>query len=175
MFKSPEHALMVAFAVLERRVEPKNATLQVIEALEDKGGPSREGRRNTGLTPHEWHAQAAMTLAIAENSLRDSPILWQAVVAEYSQGPRGALAIREVSNAIAPDLTSQDRLLADLLVMRAFRRRPPIRTLEEAFGVPRSTLHRRQKDISAAVAQMRDQAMVRMVLPLSDMVTVDPA
>jgi hypothetical protein len=81
MFDCPEHALAVAFAITELPIEPKSATLLIIEALEARFGVGKV-KLPTGLSPHDWHAQAVMALSFTEKTLKGAPMMWTAVVAE---------------------------------------------------------------------------------------------
>lgn len=154
MFDCPEHALSVAFTITELPIEPKSATLLVVQALEERYGVGKV-KLPTGLSPHDWHAQAVMTMSFASTALTHYPVLWSTAVAEYSTGYAGALAIQEVSNHIAPDLPGADRLLTDLLVMRIMRRKPKLRDLADSFNLSPQTIARRERDLKPAISQLR--------------------
>lgn len=168
MFKSPEHCLTVCFAVIERRIEPKNATQVVVESMRANSGAHADTRTPTGMTPHDWHAQAAMALQFVRRELEAHPLLWDAIVAEYSTGVPGALAVQAIANYLVPDLDGTERLLTDMLVMRLFRGMPALRDMEQHFGVPKSTLHRREREHTDAVRTLREQAMDRLRGPMQE-------
>lgn len=122
MFKTPEHAITVAYAFESLRIEPKNATARVVDSLRARRGMHTDaGKIPSDLSQHEWHAQAALIRRRVEEALKDEPMLLCAVLAEYSHGIDGAVAIQEISHHLQPDLKGSDRLLCDLIVMRELR------------------------------------------------------
>lgn len=165
MFDCPEHALSVAFTITELPIEPKSATLLVVQALEERYGVGRV-KLPTGLSPHDWHAQAIMTMSFAQAALAHQPMLWTTAVAEYSTGYAGALAIQEVSSYIAPDLPGADRLLTDLLVMRIMRRKPRLRDLADSFNLSPQTIGRRERDLRPAVSALRQRLVDGLLGPM---------
>jgi hypothetical protein len=167
MFDCPEHALAVAFAITELPIEPKSATLLIIEALEARFGVGKV-KLPTGLSPHDWHAQAVMTLSFTEKALASAPILWAAVVAEYSSGVRGARAIQEVSSYLVPKAESTERLVTDYLIMRTFRRKPSLRDIADHFGLSASTIGRKERAMHPAINQLRQRAMDMLRDPMEE-------
>lgn len=174
MFSSPEHALTVAFAVVELPIESKNATQLIVEALRERYGMEAP-RVPTGLSPHDWHAQAVMVIQFTKRVLADRPDLLRAIMAEYCHNIEGALAIQAVSNDMAADLTGEERLLADLLVMRQFRRLPRMRDLADRFDVSERTLSRRERWWREEVAKLREQAVAALAHPMQSVGLIDAA
>jgi hypothetical protein len=158
MFHSPEEALAVAFTITELPIEPKNATQLIVEALRERHGLEMR-RPPSGLTPHDWHVQAVMVLKFAERTLASRPDLWRAILAEYSPRIDGALAIQAVANELVPGLNAEERVLADMLVMRQFRRKPALEDIAGRFGVSRQTVGRRERFWREQIGQLRRAAM----------------
>ena len=167
-FHSPEHCLTVAFAFAELRIEPKNATAAVIDSMRAKAGQQLVLRPPSGMSQHEWHAQAVMALTFAERTLSSHPLLWQAILAEYCHGVKGALAIQAVGEHLAPGLEGRDRLLADMLIMRQFRGRPRLRDLADRFDMSKDTVARRGAMYREPVRQLRDAAVQRLIVPMEE-------
>ncbi|GGX32697.1 hypothetical protein GCM10007242_44550 [Pigmentiphaga litoralis] len=172
MFHSPEEALAVAFTITELPIEPKNATQLIVEALRERYGLQMR-RVPTGLTPHDWHAQAVMVLEFTKRTLIKRPDLWNAIVAEYSPRVDGALAIQAVTGMLLPGLGSEERLLADLLVMRQFRGRPSLETIAVHFSVSRRTVGRRERYWKEQVGPLRQRALQMLVAPMVEAGLVD--
>ena len=167
-FHSPEHCLTVAFAFAELRIEPKNATAAVIDSMRSKAGQLKDLRPPSGMSQHEWHAQAVMALMFAERTLSPHPMLWQAILAEYCHGVKGALAIQAVGEHLAPGLEGRARLLADMLIMRQFRGRPRLRDLADQFDVSMPTISRQGRQYQEPVRQLRDAAIQRLLAPMEE-------
>jgi hypothetical protein len=165
MFHSPEEALAVAFTMTELPIEPKNATQLIVETLRERHG-LQVRRMPTGLTPHDWHAQAVMVLQFTKRTLAARPDLWRAIVAEYSSGIEGTRAIQKVTDTLVSGLTAEERLLADLLIMRQFRGRPALDAIAGSFGLSRRTLARRERWWREQVAPLRMQAMQMLEEPM---------
>ncbi|GGX11245.1 hypothetical protein GCM10007242_16660 [Pigmentiphaga litoralis] len=167
MFHSPEEALAVAFTITELPIEPKNATQLIVEALRERYGLQIR-RLPSGLTPHDWHAQAVMVLKFAERTLASRPDLWRAILAEYSPRIDGALAIQAVANDLVPGLSAEERVLADMLVMRQFRRKPALEDIADRFGVSRQTVGRRERFWREQIAPLRRAAMQQLEEPMRE-------
>jgi len=151
----------MAFAIGGYPIEPKNATQLICEALEERFG-TRAPRTPSGLSPHDWHAQAVMTLQLTRRVLNDGP-LWDVVQAEFDCSVKGALAIQAVSDRIRPAaLAGKDRLLVDALTMRVFRRKPRLRDVSDNFDISPGRLARIERAMSAEVAPLRQQAIIRL-------------
>ena len=172
MFHSPEEALAVAFTMTELPIEPKNATQLIVEALRERYGLQMR-RVPTGLTPHDWHAQAVMVLEFTKRTLASRPDLWRAILAEYSPRVEGARAIQEVTDSLMTGLTAEERLLADALIMRQFRGKPALEDIAARFRVSRRTVSRRERWWQEQVAPMRRQAMQMLEEPMERVVLIE--
>lgn len=159
MFKTPEHALTVAYAFESLRIEPKNATARVVDSLRARRGTHTDaGKIPSDLSQHEWHAQAAIIRQRVECALKGEPMLLCAVLAEYSHGVDGAVAIQEISQHLQPDLKGSDRLLCDLIVMRELRGGKSMRDIAGMLGVSKSLVEKRRKKVVASIADLRKRA-----------------
>lgn len=144
MFRSPEHALSVAFAFEALRIEPRNATARVVDSLRARRGMHTDaGKIPSYLSQHEWHAQAAIIRRRVEEALRGEPMLLRAVLAEYSHGIEGARAIIDLSEHLAPGLEGRERLVVDALVLNQFRGGESKFALAEQLGVSRTYINKR--------------------------------
>ncbi|MBQ2647902.1 MAG: hypothetical protein IJF82_11095 [Achromobacter sp.] len=139
-FSCPEHAIAVAYLMLALPIEPKNPTQLVCEALRERFDVEYERKALSGLTPHEWHAQAVFIVKLMERTLGDS-VGFHILRAQYGTGLEGAESARAVSEWLNPVGEGRERLVTDMLVCRMLRGRPRIRDLSDKFNVPKSTLH----------------------------------
>lgn len=76
MFNSTEQALAVAYWMAEHRVGPKSSTAMAIDVLRERFDTQFVERLPSGLSPHEWQAQATMTIRFAQRLLADHPSNW---------------------------------------------------------------------------------------------------
>lgn len=139
-FSCPEHAIAVAYLMLAMPIEPKNPTQLVCEALRERFDVEYERKALSGLTPHEWHAQAVFIVKLMERTLGDS-VGFHILRAQYGTGLEGAESARAVSEWLNPSAKGRERLVTDMLVCRMLRGRPRIRELADRFDVPKSTVH----------------------------------
>lgn len=139
-FACAEHAIAVAYLMLAMPIEPKNPTQLICEALRDRFDATYERRELSGLSPHEWHAQAVFIVKLLERTLGDS-IGFHLLRAQHATGLEGAESARVVSEWLNPAGEGRERLVTDMLVCRMLRGRPRIRDLSDRFDVPKSTLH----------------------------------
>jgi len=65
-FACAEHAIAVAYLMLAMPIEPKNPTQLICEALRDRFDATYERRELSGLSPHEWHAQAVFIVKLLD-------------------------------------------------------------------------------------------------------------
>lgn len=168
-FRSPEHCLAVAFAFQQLRIEPRNATSLVIEILRARRGMQSDfDRVPSDLSQHEWHAQAVMAVSFVRRTLEGSPLLWQAVQAEYSHGVDGALAVQAISNHADPDAQGRERLITDALTANLLRGTPRYREIADRFDISLDALSRRSKAIRGTVLGLRDRAIDSLMGPMEE-------
>jgi hypothetical protein len=139
-FSCPEHAIAVAYLMLAYPIEPKNPTQLICEALQERFDVEYERKALSGLSPHDWHAQAVFIVKLVERTLGNS-IGFHLLRAQYATGLEGAESARAVSEWLNPAGEGRERLVTDMLVCRMLRGRPRIRDLSDRFDVPKSTLH----------------------------------
>ena len=139
-FSCPEHAIAVAYLMLAYPIEPKNPTQLICEALRERFDVDYERKALSGLSPHDWHAQAVFIVKLMERTLGDS-VGFHILRAQYGTGLEGAESARAVSEWLNPSAKGRERLVTDMLVCRMLRGRPRIRDLSDRFDVPKSTLH----------------------------------
>ena len=108
--------------------------------MRDRFNATYERRELSGLSPHEWHAQAVFIVKLMERTLGNS-IGFHLLRAQHATGLEGAESARAVSEWLNPLAEGRERLVTDMLVCRMLRGRPRIRDLSDKFDVPKSTLH----------------------------------
>lgn len=168
-FRSPEHCLAVAFAFEQLRIEPRNATGLVIEILRARRGMQSDfDRVPSDLSQHDWHAQAMMAISFARRVLEPHPMLWQAVLAEFSHSVDGALAVQAVSEYAVPDVDGRGRLIADALTANLLRGQPRYRDIADAFDISVGALSKRSSKQRGVVLGLRDRAMAQLVSPMME-------
>ncbi|WAI82297.1 MULTISPECIES: hypothetical protein [Achromobacter] len=139
-FACAEHAIAVAYLMLALSIEPKNPTQMVCEALRERFDATYDRKALSGLSPHEWHAQAVFIVKLMERTLGNG-IGFHLLRAQHATGLDGAESARKVSEWLNPVGEGRERLVTDMLVCRMLRGRPRIRDLSDRFDVPKSTLH----------------------------------
>lgn len=162
-FSCSEHAVAVAYLMLALPIEPKNPTQLVCEALQELFDATYERKALSGLTPHDWHAQAVFTLKVLERTLGDS-IGFHILRAQYGTGGEGAFSARQVSRWLNPDAADGDREreLTDLLVGNILRGRPRLRRLCDQYNLPYSALQRPASAYRVLVEGTRRAALLRL-------------
>lgn len=159
MFQSTEQALAVAYWMFEHQPGPKSSTAMVIDGLRERFDRSFIEHLPSGLSPHEWQAQAVMTVRFAQRQLAAHPLELAVVRAEFARGRDfvlGLAALREQRATLA-------------LLMRMFRRPPSsIREIERLSGLSKSTLHRWDKEWRERVVALLRQALQRLEEPMAE-------
>jgi len=168
-FSCPEHAIAVAYLMLALPIEPKNPTQLVCEALQERFDATYERKALSGLTPHDWHAQAVFTVKALERSLGNG-IGFHILRAQYGTGEEGAASARQVSHWLNPEwpADSQMRELTDLLVGNILRGRPRIRELSDQFDLPKSNIGRLTSAYRVLVEGARRAALLRLDVSMRD-------
>lgn len=164
-FSCPEHAIAVAYLMLAMPIEPKNPTQLVCEALRERFDVEYERRALSGLTPHEWHAQAVFTVKVLERTLGKG-IGFHILQAQYGTGEEGAASARQVSEWLNPGAPadSREREVTDLLAAHILRGRPRLRELCDQFDLPYSSLQRPASAYRVLVEGARRAALHRLRL-----------
>ena len=162
-FSCPEHAIAVAYLMLAMPIEPKSPTQLVCEALRERFDVEYERKALSGLTPHEWHAQAVFTLKVLERTLGDG-IGFHILQAQYGTGEEGAASARRVSEWLNPSAPadSREREVTDLLAAHILRGRPRLRELCDQFDLPYSSLQRPASAYRVLVEGVCRAALVRL-------------
>lgn len=168
-FSCPEHAIAVAYLMLALPIEPKNPTQLVCEALRERFDVEYERKALSGLTPHEWHAQAVFTIKVLERTLGDG-IGFHILQAQYGTGEEGAASARRVSEWLSPSAPadSRERELTDLLTTHILRGRPRLRDLCDRFDLPYSALQRPASAYRVLVHGARRAALQRLDIRMRD-------
>lgn len=168
-FSCPEHAIAVAYLMLAMPIEPKNPTQLVCEALRERFDVEYERKALSGLTPHEWHAQAVFTLKVLERTLGDG-IGFHILQAQYGTGEEGAASTRQVSEWLNPGAPadSREREVTDLLAAHILRGRPRLRDLCDRFDLSYSALQRPASAYRVLVQGARRAALQRLDIRMRD-------
>lgn len=160
-FACAEHAIAVAYMMLAMPIEPKNPTQLICEALRDRFDATYSRKELSGLSPHEWHAQAVFIVKLMERTLGDS-IGFHLLRAQHATGLEGAESVRKVSEWLNPVGDGRERMVTDMLVCRVLRGRPRIRDLSDRFDVPKSTLHDVLQAYRGLVGAAKVEALARL-------------
>ncbi|WP_258129224.1 hypothetical protein [Achromobacter anxifer] len=168
-FSCPEHAIAVAYLMLAYPIEPKNPTQLICEALQDLFDVEYERKPLSGLSPHDWHAQAVFTVKVLERTLGDA-IGFHILQAQYGTGEEGAASARRVSEWLNPEAPADSamRELVDLLVTNILRGRPRIRDLSDRFDLPKSNIGRLSSAYRVLVEGARRAALKRLDVQMRD-------
>ncbi len=168
-FSCPEHAIAVAYLMLAYPIEPKNPTQLICEALQDLFDVEYERKPLSGLTPHDWHAQAVFTVKVLERTLGDN-IGFHILQAQYGTGEEGAVSARRVSEWLNPEAPadSREREVTDMLAAHILRGRPRLRDLCDRFDLPYSALQRPASAYRVLVQGARRAALQRLDIRMRD-------
>lgn len=168
-FSCPEHAIAVAYLMLAYPIEPKNPTQIICEALQERFDVEYERKALSGLTPHDWHAQAVFTVKVLERTLGDG-IGFHILQAQYGTGEEGAASARRVSEWLNPEALadSREREVTDLLSAHILRGRPRLRDLCDRFDLPYSALQRPASAYRVLVEGARRAALKRLDMQMRD-------
>lgn len=168
-FSCPEHAIAVAYLMLAYPIEPKNPTQLICEALQERFDVEYERKALSGLSPHEWHAQAVFIVKLMERTLADG-IGFHVLRAQYGTGEEGAASARQVSEWLNPDAStdSREREVTDMLAAHILRGRPRLRDLCDRFDLPYSAVQRPASAYRVLVEGVRRAALRRLDIRLRD-------
>ncbi|MEX5331446.1 hypothetical protein WCD99_18635 [Pseudomonas paraeruginosa] len=168
MFQSTEQALAVAYWMFEQQPGPRSSTAMVIDSLRERFDRRFIERLPSGLSPHEWQAQAVMTVRFAQRQLAAHPLELAVVRAEFARGRDFVLGLAALRDWLKPAAGPIEQRAALALLMRMFRRPPSsIREIERLSGLSKSTLHRWDKEWRECVAALLRQALLRLEEPMA--------
>ncbi len=168
-FACAEHAIAVAYLMLAYPIEPKNPTQLICEALQERFDVEYERKALSGLTPHEWHAQAVFIVKLVERTLGDG-IGFHILRAQFGAGDEGAASARRVSEWLNPGApaNSREREVTDMLTANVLRGRPRLRDLCDRFDLPYSVLQRPASAYRVLVEGSKRAALVRVLSRMQD-------
>jgi hypothetical protein len=168
-FSCPEHAIAVAYLMLAYPIEPKNPTQLICEALQERFDVEYERKALSGLTPHDWHAQAVFTVKVMERTLGKG-VGFHILHAQYGTGEAGAASARHVSEWLNPEAPadSREREVTDMLTAHILRGRPRLRDLCDRFDLPYSALQRPASAYRVLVEGARRAALKRLDIQMRD-------
>ncbi|VFT59905.1 Uncharacterised protein [Pseudomonas aeruginosa] len=124
MFQSTEQALAVAYWMFEHQPGPKSSTAMVIDGLRERFDRSFIEHLPSGLSPHEWQAQAVMTVRFAQRQLAAHPLELAVVRAEFARGRDFVLGLAALRDWLKPGADPIEQRATLALLMRMFRRPP---------------------------------------------------
>ena len=168
-FSCPEHAIAVAYLMLAYPIEPKNPTQLICEALRERFDVEYERKALSGLTPHDWHAQAVFTVKVMERTLGDG-IGFHILQAQFGTGEQVAFSARRVSEWLNPAAPAdgREREVTDMLAAHILRGRPRLRDLCDRFDLPYSALQRPASAYRVLVEGARRAALQRLDIRMRD-------
>lgn len=137
-FKSPEHALKVAYYILATRIEPCNVIQKLIE--KNTGGKIHGAG---DLSPHDWHVQAVWIINLAKR-LVGKKIGFHVLQASFGDIMDNDVrqSLFEVSQWLTQTVDSRERLITDMTVTHMLRGRPTQRFIADQFGIPQANVFR---------------------------------
>ncbi|KAG0936143.1 hypothetical protein G6F31_015795 [Rhizopus arrhizus] len=150
-------------------IEPKNPTQLICEALQERFDVEYERKALSGLTPHDWHAQAVFTVKVMERTLGKG-VGFHILHAQYGTGEEGAASARHVSEWLNPEAPadSREREVTDMLTAHILRGRPRLRDLCDRFDLPYSALQRPASAYRVLVEGARRAALKRLDIHMRD-------
>ncbi|SAH88554.1 Uncharacterised protein [Bordetella trematum] len=150
-------------------IEPKNATQLICEALRERFDAAFEPKSFSGLSPHEWHAQAVYIVKVLERTLGDS-IGFHVLRGQYGTGAEAAASTRRVSEWLTPEAEqgSIEREVTDMLASHVLRGQPRLRRLSDTFDLPYSALQRPASAYRVLVGGVKRAALVRLDTRMRD-------
>lgn len=151
-FKSPEHALKVAYYILATRIEPCNVIQKLIE-------------KNTGvkihsasdLSPHDWHTQSIWIINLAKR-VAGNKVGFHVLQASFGDIMSNEVreSLFEVSQWLVLTQDSKERLLADMMVTHVLRGRPTQQFIADRFGVRKQRISEKCRDYRDKLHAERD-------------------
>ena len=168
-FSCPEHAIAVAYLMLAYPIEPKNPTQLICEALQERFDVEYERKALSGLSPHDWHAQAVFTVKVMERTLGKG-VGFHILHAQYGTGEEGANSARRVSEWLNPEAPadSREREVTDMLTAHILRGKPRLRDLCDRFDLPYSALQRPASAYRVLIEGARRAALKRLDIQMRD-------
>lgn len=140
-FKSPEHALRVAYYILATRIEPSTSLQKIIKELEEMTGERIPHK--TDMTPHDWRVQVVWIINLTKR------LIGHKIGFHVLQGIHGDImnvevrqSLFEVSHWLNPAHDSRERLITDLITTHILRGRPTQRFIADQFGIPQASVFR---------------------------------
>lgn len=140
-FKSPEHAIRVAYFILATRIEPSTSLQKIIKEYEEMTGERIQ--HSTDMTPHDWRVQVVWIINLTKR------LVGHKIGFHVLQGIHGDImnaevrqSLFEVSHWLNPTSDSRERLITDLITTHILRGRPTQQFIADQFGVAQKTISR---------------------------------
>lgn len=140
-FKSPEHAIRVAYFILATRIEPSTSLQKLIKEYEEMTGERIP--HSTDMTPHDWRVQVVWIINLTKR------LIGHKIGFHVLQGIHGDImnaevrqSLFEVSHWLNPARDSRERLITDLITTHILRGRPTQQFIADQFGVDRQVIKR---------------------------------
>lgn len=140
-FKSPEHAIRVAYFILATRIEPSPSLQKLIKEYEEMTGERIQ--HSTDMTPHDWRVQVVWIINLTKR------LVGHKIGFHVLQGIHGDImnaevrqSLFEVSHWLNPTSDSRERLITDLITTHILRGRPTQQFIADQFGVDRQVIKR---------------------------------
>lgn len=140
-FKSPEHAIRVAYFILATRIEPSTSLQKIIKEYEEMTGERIP--HSTDMTPHDWRVQVVWIINLTKR------LIGHKIGFHVLQGIHGDImsaevrqSLFEVSHWLNSTSDSRERLITDLITTHILRGRPTQQFIADQFGVDRQVIKR---------------------------------
>lgn len=168
MFQCPEHALSVAYGISSLPIEPKNATQMVIDMLRERFDATYLPKEFSGLTPHDWHAQAAFIIRFVEDTLSNAPVLLAVARTQFAHSVTLGDGAAVLSRHLGPQLQGVDRLASEYLVVRLCKGTPSLQAIVGGLNVDKFALIRWQNKWRGEVELLRQRLTDVLDGPMRD-------
>lgn len=155
MYRNTDEALRDAYRFGSLRIEPQNNTAQICRWIESKGVPPAR----SGLTQHEWHANAAMIQARVERLLTPAEL---AVIELHYTGGQKQDGIIDITAHIERENAGANLLLCDDLLGNIFTGRPYREEIQDRYGICRRTFFYKSKKVRKTVNALFAAALLKL-------------
>ncbi|GMQ50357.1 hypothetical protein LST1_06450 [Neisseria elongata] len=155
MYRNTDEALRDAYRFGSLRIEPQNNTAQICRWIESRGVPPAR----SGLTQHEWHANAAMIQARVERLLTPAEL---AVIELHYTGGQKQDGMIDITAYIEAQNKGANLLLCDDLLGNIFTGRPRISAIQDKYDLSRATAFRKLHRTKRIVAFLYNTVMLKI-------------
>lgn len=157
IYKSAEHAVGASLFILSTDIGVGNPTGMVIDAMRRLFDASYLRKEASGLTQHDWHANAQFVVNRAVRALGKHSLGWSSILVRcgdrFNDDVKMAAAILAdgISSTLPPHVT-------EALVWNVQTNRPTLREIEDKYSVSKSVLGRARAAINKRIHEIESPA-----------------